>query len=313
MRYLFFDIEVANCYRYHPKMCTFGYVLTDEHFRTIKKRDLIMNPEAPFDPRVIKEKMNAYPVNVYQERPSFAGYYESITQLLAYSPQIIAGWSVENDVHFLHYACIRYHKPQLSYLIIDIQKVLMKQLQMKNQISLETACQHFQIPFLSFHKSDDDAKMTMEVCKAICKEQKITLQEMVLLYPEAVLNTDEYAKKEAILEERARMKSIQRKLLSVVREAKKMPPLQSDWIEKEKKYCFSLEIERYRTDELIPMLEYLIRCGATYITQSCDCDIFICLDDCCSRFKAIKNRSVAIMHYTIFKEKMDSESKERQG
>ena len=32
MKYLFFDIEGANCYNYVSKMCTFGYVITNEKF-----------------------------------------------------------------------------------------------------------------------------------------------------------------------------------------------------------------------------------------------------------------------------------------
>ena len=32
MKYLFFDVEGANCYNYVAKMCTFGYVITDNDF-----------------------------------------------------------------------------------------------------------------------------------------------------------------------------------------------------------------------------------------------------------------------------------------
>ena len=59
MKYLFFDIEGANCYNYTSKMCTFGYVITNEKFEMLSKVDVIMNPEAHFDKHIIAKKMNA--------------------------------------------------------------------------------------------------------------------------------------------------------------------------------------------------------------------------------------------------------------
>ena len=47
--YLFFDIECANCFGGVGKMCSFGYVLTDEDFNVIDSQDVAMNPEAEFD------------------------------------------------------------------------------------------------------------------------------------------------------------------------------------------------------------------------------------------------------------------------
>ena len=42
MRYLFFDIEGANNYNYIAKMCTFGYVITDDKFKLNTKIDVII-------------------------------------------------------------------------------------------------------------------------------------------------------------------------------------------------------------------------------------------------------------------------------
>ena len=48
MQYLFFDIECANCDGGNGKICSFGYVLTDENFNEIEKEDIIIDPKAPF-------------------------------------------------------------------------------------------------------------------------------------------------------------------------------------------------------------------------------------------------------------------------
>lgn len=48
MDYVFFDIECANCIEGQAKICSFGYVVTDEQFDVIEREDLIVNPKAPF-------------------------------------------------------------------------------------------------------------------------------------------------------------------------------------------------------------------------------------------------------------------------
>ena len=40
MKYLFFDIECANCYDGVGKICEFGYVLTDEYFTVLEEESL---------------------------------------------------------------------------------------------------------------------------------------------------------------------------------------------------------------------------------------------------------------------------------
>jgi hypothetical protein len=53
MKYLFFDCECANCYNHEGKICSFGYVITDEAFHVLEQKDIIINPDAPFDPHVL--------------------------------------------------------------------------------------------------------------------------------------------------------------------------------------------------------------------------------------------------------------------
>ena len=48
MNYVFFDIECANCIHGEGKICSFGFVKTDENFNVIQEHDLLRNPDAPF-------------------------------------------------------------------------------------------------------------------------------------------------------------------------------------------------------------------------------------------------------------------------
>ena len=44
MKYLFFDIECCD----GNHMCSFGYVIVNNNFEILEKKDLVMNPEKEF-------------------------------------------------------------------------------------------------------------------------------------------------------------------------------------------------------------------------------------------------------------------------
>ena len=44
LKYLFFDIECSNCFGKNPKICEFGYVLTDENFKVIQSDSIPISP-----------------------------------------------------------------------------------------------------------------------------------------------------------------------------------------------------------------------------------------------------------------------------
>ena len=62
MEYLFFDIECANCDGGNGKICSFGYVLADSRLDVMEKRDIVINPKAPFK---LKGWGNKYYINLY--------------------------------------------------------------------------------------------------------------------------------------------------------------------------------------------------------------------------------------------------------
>ena len=104
-------------------MCSFGYVLTDEDFRILKKEDILINPEAGFCTRAWSKKKReegrgitlAYPEKVFRKSPTFPKVYEKIRDILEKDGQTIIGFSHANDVRYLCTACRRYKLPFFSY------------------------------------------------------------------------------------------------------------------------------------------------------------------------------------------------------
>ena len=195
MRYLFFDIEGANSYDFVSKMCTFGYVITDDHFNVNLKIDVVINPEASFDRHILRENMNAYPLEKYENSPAFSYFYQSIKGILETKGQIIAGWSVENDVKYIYDACKRYKLNQIQYKYVDIQKIYMDIFNLSNAPSLETACEELKIDISKTHKSDEDAMLTMLVTKELCRKLNFSFEMLVEKFKKYISSVKEYDKK----------------------------------------------------------------------------------------------------------------------
>ena len=205
MKYLFFDIECSNCFKKSPKICEFGYVLTDDKFQVIRKDDIPMSPgrkcaDNRFDTTIYKRDPNfqwAYDLDYYFECPEFLQYYEFIKQLFKKEDVLIFGYSVENDVRYLDNAFKRYKLNPIEYKIYDIQKMMKYYSEKKEKImGLENAfkklCSIDEFIKLQPHLSRDDAIMAMRVLQKMCENLNVTPIEMIELCDKCKYDSAEY-------------------------------------------------------------------------------------------------------------------------
>ncbi len=185
MNYLFFDIECANCDNGNGKICSFGYVLTDERFNIIEYTDLIMDPKAKFKLRGYGNKHYielAYPEDVFLASPPFTYYYERIKSMLTAPDTLIFGYAPENDAAFLRSEFERFSLPEVDFTFYDVQRLFRKIVpsEDKNLCSLSNACEELSIDtaFIT-HKSCDDAYATMLVLKELTNRTKKTANELI--------------------------------------------------------------------------------------------------------------------------------------
>lgn len=186
MNYVFFDTECANCQRGEGKICSFGYVRTDEEFRILKKKDIIVNPDAPF---LLGNAKNgegielAYPLARFRNSHRFPYYYEEIRHLLEDEDVVVVGFCIHQDIAFLDYTCHRYGLSLPSFSYVDLQKLDKEIYQTKDYRGLDTLIEEFGLAKFTYHRSDDDAMMTMEVFVKIVKENNLTLERLKKKYP----------------------------------------------------------------------------------------------------------------------------------
>ncbi len=206
MNYCFFDIECANCYGGKGKICSFGYVLTDEHFRVLEKKDIVINPRSSFN--LGPDLKLAYTKAEFRQAPPFPDFYDEIGALLEYPEYVILGYSIENDCNFLRADCKRYDLPCFDFPFHDVQCMVMQMFDLQNMPSLQKALEFFGMhEDQEIHKSDDDAYMTMLAMKGACQHLGITAAELLDRYPVAQGTLQNYEIHSNYKEERERQRA----------------------------------------------------------------------------------------------------------
>lgn len=183
MKYLFFDVECGNCYNKTGKICSFGYVLTDDKFNVIKKDDILINHDDVWD-KYVKEHIIQYNIKIFKNKPKFNEVFDEIKSLMMNDETICFGFDCNNDMKYLNDECERYHLEKLMpklFDIQDIQKVLNGD---KNGMGLVKLVELYNINYDQFvaHNSRDDAEMSMLVLIGICKKYLLSLEQLLIKY-----------------------------------------------------------------------------------------------------------------------------------
>ena len=198
MEYLFFDVECANCFGGVGKMCSFGYVLTDESFNIIESDDIVMNPDCEFDWYLYKNKNDiklAYSQEFFRSKPNFQSHYERIKSLLTRSGVKVFGFSSLNDVGFVVTACERYNLPVFDFAAYDLERIVKSDDEIFG--SLEERCRILGVDNsdLQAHKSSDDAVMTMRLLRAYCEKKAVSVESVMKAANNVLYSTKTFIKK----------------------------------------------------------------------------------------------------------------------
>jgi len=180
MKYLFFDIECANCYLGKGKIYSFGYVVTDEDFNVvISPTDMLINPASNFDPYVRKNIL-AYDKALFKTLPKFDEAYEVIKGLMAAEDTVCFGYGIQNDLRFLSDDCARYGLSPIKAKTFDVQKLIeIAEFKRAKKLDVEYTERTGNEP-RGTHRSDEDAMRTAEIARSVCEAKGKKLHEFFL-------------------------------------------------------------------------------------------------------------------------------------
>jgi len=211
-QFVFFDCECANTFDGVGKICSFGYVITDDELNILESEDVVMNPECDFDWYLFTGKGGcklAYSKDFFRSKPNFGAYYKDIKKLLTTGNRYIAGFAVGNDVSFLNSACERYEQNYIQIHALDFMPVLEQHYGEHKKLAEWAEFFGVNVAKYQSHKSVDDAIMTMLCMKKFCMEQGITAEELMNQHKDAFVSSEQML---IAAEERAYRKEITEKI-----------------------------------------------------------------------------------------------------
>ena len=284
MNYLFFDIEGANSYGGVSKICSFGYVLTNEDFEILERRDILVNPRSKFNlgPNI---KL-AYEKEEFKAAGDFTEHYEEIKAILLAPDIKIFGFAVDNDAKYVRDECKRYHLDGMDFDYFDVQRMARDKFELDNQPGLPKACELLEIEFdQEIHKSDDDALMTMEVLKALSKRFDKNVDELIEESPacHGRLENGEFRwlnvqKKVTESAERAmnRMTGENGNLKKFLDFCESVQPDKKATKSLEGKLvCISMNYERRNFTQMMNIVQLIANCGGKYTTKASECNVYV--------------------------------------
>lgn len=179
-RYLFFDIECANCFDGIAKMCEISFVIVDKRFNILAEKEITINPQAWFkltgrgfrEDCHLRYEGNNY--SKYRKSPLFYDVADIIRTFFNTPDCITVGYAVREDFRDLIDAHKRYEMSKPHYNGIDIQPISVAVLGLEKALSLEKLarelCSEEELEGLHPHWSLHDAKMTMLCFKHLCEK-----------------------------------------------------------------------------------------------------------------------------------------------
>lgn len=340
MKYIFYDIECANCYQGKGKICSFGYVVTDENFGITEQYDMVINPASKFN--LGPDIKLAYSKSEFRQAPLFPMFYDEIEALLTDPDSMVFGFSVNNDARYVRDECRRYDRPPINYRFYDVQQMFMGYANVKNQPSLAGICEQYGInESQEIHKSDDDSRMTMEALQTLCRITGKSVPELIGEYPRCVgesadgeikwLFAPVHEKPEPVVRSHSKSNAMARytnnykhfrRYISRLRPAvdEGLPFLG-------KKVCISANYEEKHYFQMREIARRIADLGGKYCMYANECSLFVTYDSLradgtpksCSRLNRVmeiigkKGKKIEIMPFSEFLELIGTSEEELDG
>lgn len=294
MKYLFFDIENATCKGGH-KICEFGYVITNEEFEVLDKRNFIINPNisrSDWDWYVVKNILTRK-IREYENSLTFNYFYDDIVNVFS-DVDYVFGHSLANDAQALNDECKRYNLPSIDFKFYDIKKMYQEYEATKKEVSLNQIKENLDIICEgNQHDALADSLCVVYELKAMLEYLNVSVDDMIELCPSSKdensnlrVQSYEYisTKREENIENIMNGKcgndlkknSLQHKLFLQFKDNVK--PTSFDHSLKDLKFSISMNYEEKHFKEMLNIVQLLCNKGAKYTNSASSSDFFVSVD-----------------------------------
>ena len=293
MKYLFFDLEYATSKGGIGKICEFGYVVIDEHFKILERNNYIINPNIyryQWDYRVVREILHRT-IEEYEQNESFDFYYYKIANLIKNADRVF-GHSLNGDVSVINSECIRYNLPSIDFTFYDIKEFYKEYNSSKNDTSVKNILKEMDIEGEEGeHDAEVDAVNTMYELKAIVTKLDITVEQLIAICPSVEDKNSNYKVESIVLgkmikEERINKllsgegdntmieRSIEYKIFSQFTKLA-TPTNECKKTLENLKFAISLNYSDNHYKQMLNIVQIIINKGGSYALQATHSDIFV--------------------------------------
>ena len=316
MKYVFFDIECACVFKSVAKMCSFGYVVTDELFQVLEREDILMNPRGKFHltgRRGEEGLVLPYEYEDFKKHPVFPAFFSRIKRLLEDKDSIVLGHATINDVNYLNLETKRYHLPSFRFAFHDTQFFYMNtEGDFSRQYGLGGMAEALGVEFTP-HRAVDDAYATMRVCEALCKREGTDVLGLVTRYdiqagrianykitPQTSAGQQKYyEEKDAEKEAHHRAhEEFYRYVNKHMHRRRKGGNLEG------KVFCFARDVE----DDVpmsVKLVAAIFESGGKYTSHPTECNVYVARDTSGVRFENAVKNGAAFVPYDSLKAELD--------
>lgn len=293
MKYLFFDIECANCFNGQGKICSIGYVIVDGSFNIIQQKDILINPNSKFHlrNRASGEGIElGYDKQVFLNSPKFDSYYSFIKGLLESDEYTIFGHSVINDINFLIAECNRYKLPYFNFKAYDTQILHRHFMPESKENGLGKICESFGIEIENLHRSDYDAFLTMQVAKKICQNHSVSLDALLAECPNCY-----YSVENGNVVNHYSTTSYSKKLSNLAKFIKIDTRLKKQENVYEKYFGFSQDFEEKNYKKAMLLVKFIRWNGGFYTHKTNKMNYYLNFGKACQRSENIDKEKVVML------------------
>ncbi|MGI6595002.1 MAG: hypothetical protein ACOX24_08050 [Christensenellales bacterium] len=270
MKCLFFDLEYANSKGGAPKICEFGYVLTDENFKIIKRDNLIINPKIPrseWDYYAVR-KILTRKISEYERGYNFVYHYDTILNLFQNADFVFAH-SPNGDNRAIRGECSRYRLPQIKYIVYDVCTCYTGYSQNKKSLSVTKILEAMGIKGENkAHDAEADAFNTMLAFKEMKNLLNFSFADFPSIYKD-------FEKK---LKENSRKTKGNFRIIynSIIEKTKPQGKLGDKF--KDKKITMSENYEISYPNEALCLVQLIVNQGGLVTLKASESDIFVKYD-----------------------------------
>ena len=176
MNVIAFDTECSRDFGTHCEMCSFGYIVADSELSVEISRKCYIKASKPTGRQ---KKVMKTPFEKFSDAPEYPSIYPAVKDIFDQKDTIFISHSPETDFRYLCCMNRRYGQEQIACKAYDILTIVRNYADIPSY-SLSGIMHTFGLKY-NRKEENADSKACIEILRYICKEEKTSLEQLLMV------------------------------------------------------------------------------------------------------------------------------------